>query len=101
MSDACCGHCFCLAVQICTAVTAHTCAQLLRAGELSKRIVAFLASKGGSAPSAEVVSSFQEVVPQAELPLFRHVLQQVARLQRSATGGGKQWVLAPEFVPDS
>lgn len=76
--------------------------QVIKAGELSKGIVAFLASKGGSAPSAEVVAAFSDTVSQAELQLFRHVLQQVARLQRGpAGGGGKEWVLNAEFVPDS
>ncbi|KAK9811155.1 hypothetical protein WJX73_007203 [Symbiochloris irregularis] len=76
--------------------------QVIKAGELSRGIVAFLASKGGSAPSAEVVAAFADRVSQAELQLFRQVLQQVARLQRSPQGGsGKEWVLNPDFVPDN
>ena len=73
--------------------------QMARAGNLARNIVAFLARKGGSAPSTEVVAAFSDEVPQAELPLFRHVLQQVARLRRSTISSAKEWVLAPEFVP--
>lgn len=63
--------------------------------------MAALAERGGTAPSSDLVGQFAEDVPQAEMYLFRHLLQQVAKLRRSSTGAGKEWVLNAEFVPDS
>ena len=95
--------------------------QLAKAGELSAALVAFLTGRGGSVPSADVVSHFSDRVGPAEAPLFKHLLHQastvgptlrrlllrpqpdpacrpqVAQLRR-VPEGGKQWVLSPDFA---
>jgi hypothetical protein len=63
---------------------------------MSQRIVAFLESSEGQADSQAVIQNFAPSLPAAKAPLFRQLLQQVASLRRSA-GGGKAWVLRPEF----
>ena len=63
---------------------------------LAAQVASFLESRGGSAPSDELVAHFQASVGAAQLPVFRGVLKQVARLQRQP-GGGKAWVLKPEY----
>jgi hypothetical protein len=73
-----------------------------RAQALAARISSFLQARGGAAASDELVSHFQASVGAAQMPLFRGVLKQVAALQRRtpAEGGGKEWVLRPEFAGD-
>ena len=64
---------------------------------LAAQIASFLEARGGAAPSDDLVQHFQSAVGAAELPVFRGVLKQVAALQRRP-GGGKQWVLKPEYA---
>ena len=51
--------------------------QMRKARQLSDGIVAFLAGRGGRAPSTVVVTHFAQQVAQAEASLFRHLLHQV------------------------
>ena len=51
--------------------------QMRKAKQLSDGIVAFLAGRGGRAPSTVVVTHFAQQVAQAEASLFRHLLHQV------------------------
>ena len=75
------------------------------ASELLALLVSFLESQGGSAPSSLLVAHFRDRVPPAGMPLFRQLLNQVARLQRSRAaggqgaggGGGGVWLLRQEF----
>jgi hypothetical protein len=73
--------------------------QVEEAHELSQRIVAFLEDSGGQADSQAVIQHFAPQLQAAKAPLFRQLLQQVASLRRSGSGG-KTWVLRPEFVSD-
>jgi hypothetical protein len=82
---------------------AGTCAQVEEAHALSQRVVSFLEAAGGQADSGELIAHFAPALSAAQAPLFRQLLQLVAKLRRSAASGGrKSWVLRPEFfVSDS
>ncbi|BDA48603.1 probable DNA excision repair protein ERCC-6 [Coccomyxa sp. Obi] len=69
------------------------------AHELSQRIVAYLEQAGGQSDSQALIQHFSADLPAAKAPLFRQLLQQVARLRRDPSAG-KIWVLRPEFVTD-
>lgn len=70
--------------------------ELERAQLLGTQIVSFLESRGGAAPSGDLVQQFQgEVQGEAAAALFRGVLKQVAQLQRR--GALKVWALRGEF----
>ena len=63
---------------------------------LAKRIVEFLAERGGRSASSVVVEHFSGQVGPSQAALFRQILQSVAKLQRGSRG--KEWVLKPEFA---
>ena len=67
---------------------------------LAAQIASFIEARGGAAASDDLVGHFQASVGAGQLPVFRGVLKQVARLQRrlGGGGGGKVWVLKPEFA---
>ena len=71
--------------------------ELMHAQGIAKRIASYLHSRGGSAPSAQIVSAFQQTVKTHDLVLFKSVLKSVAALDKRRG----VWVLKPEFVPDN
>lgn len=71
--------------------------ELASAQALAERLASFLQGKGGSAPSAAIAAAFQYGVGAPDVALFKNVLKQVAQLERRP-GGGKEWVLKPEFA---
>ena len=73
--------------------------QVEEAHELSQRIVTYLEEAGGQADSQSVIQHFAPSLSAAKAPLFKQLLQQVARLRRDASSG-KTWVLRPDFVTD-
>ena len=72
--------------------------QVDEAAELTERLVGFLETCGGQADSHAVIDHFSQHLTARQAPLFRQLLQQVAKLQRNASGG-KSWTLRPDFVP--
>jgi DNA excision repair protein ERCC-6 len=69
-----------------------------RARALAERVAAWLAARGGAAPTADVVATFGAAVSAADLALFRGVLRQVAVSRRGA-GGTKVWALKAAYAP--
>jgi DNA excision repair protein ERCC-6 len=69
--------------------------EVSRAKSLADRIVAFLHSRGGSASSASVASTFRDSEAAGDPELFKSILKQVAILRRGQ--GGRTWLLKPEF----
>ena len=63
---------------------------------LANKIVDFIAGKGNQVGSQVVIQHFQTEIGPSQAPLFRQLLQSVAKLQRGANG--KEWKLRPEFV---
>jgi DNA excision repair protein ERCC-6 len=62
-------------------------------GGLAGQIAGFIQAAGGSATSDALVSHFGGVLEPEEMPLFKQVLRQVAKLQAAGSGQGKVWVL--------
>ena len=60
----------------------------------------FLETCGGQADSQAVIDHFSQHLAARQAPLFRQLLQQVAKLQRTPAGS-KAWTLCPEFVTQS
>jgi len=71
--------------------------QVDEAAELTERIIRFLETCDGQADSQAVIDHFSQHLTARQAPLFRQLLQQVAKLQRNSAGG-KSWTLRPEFV---
>ena len=69
--------------------------EVSRAKSLADRIIAFLHSRGGSASSSSVASTFRDSEAAGDPELFKSVLKQVAILRRGQ--GGRTWLLKPEF----
>ncbi|CAL5223760.1 g6324 [Coccomyxa viridis] len=67
------------------------------AAELTERIIGFLETCMGQADSQAVIEHFSQHLTARQAPLFRQLLQQVAKLQRNAAGS-KCWTLRPDFV---
>ena len=64
----------------------HACVtQVEEAHALSQRVISFLEAGGGSADSQGLIGHFAPSLSAAQAPLFRQLLQQVARLRRSPT----------------
>ena len=74
--------------------------QVEAARELSQRLVDFLADAGGQADSSALIGHFAPRLSAVQAPLFRQLLQQVAKLRTAPGISGKAWVLRPDFVPD-
>jgi DNA excision repair protein ERCC-6 len=66
-----------------------------RAAALAGRIVGFIQAAGGASSSDALVSHFGGVLQGSEMPLFKQLLRQVAKLQQGGPGQGKVWVLKP------
>ena len=80
----------------------HCTAQVEEAHAMSQGVIAFLEATGGSADSQGLIAHFAPSLSAAQAPLFRQLLQQVAKLRRSPTEPGRKcWVLRPEFVSDA
>lgn len=73
--------------------------EVSRAKSLADRIIAYLDSRGGSASSASVASTFRDSEASGDPELFKSVLKQVATLRRGQ--GGRAWLLKREFRSDS
>jgi hypothetical protein len=65
--------------------------------------VSFLEARGGGATSEALIEHFEPLLPARQMPLFRQLLKQVARLQKQPGGGGgssgssSSWVLRRGF----
>ena len=65
---------------------------------LANKIVDFISSKGNHVGTEIVIEHFQGEIKPVEAPLFRQILQAVAKLKKKEGGGGKEWQLKPEFA---
>eukprot|EP00878_Enallax_costatus_P006983 GHUV01007317.1.p1 GENE.GHUV01007317.1~~GHUV01007317.1.p1 ORF type:complete len:897 (+),score=297.88 GHUV01007317.1:405-2693(+) len=72
--------------------------------QLAGQIVSFIQGAGGAADSELLLAHFREVLRDADMPLFKQLLRQVAKLQPVANGGSekgggyKVWVLKDEYA---
>ena len=64
---------------------------------LANKIVDFLAERNDRVGSQEVIEHFQSQIDPNQAPLFRQVLQSVAKLIKGRDG--KEWELRPDFRP--
>ncbi|PRQ25810.1 putative DNA helicase chromatin remodeling SNF2 family [Rosa chinensis] len=62
---------------------------------LIRKICTFLRERGGSTNSATIVQHFKDRIPSKDLPLFKNLLKEIAKLEK--TPSGSVWVLKPEF----
>ncbi|XP_004289961.1 PREDICTED: DNA excision repair protein ERCC-6-like [Fragaria vesca subsp. vesca] len=62
---------------------------------LIRKICTFLEERGGSTNSATIVQHFKDRIPSKDLPLFKNLLKEIAKLEK--TPSGSVWVLKPEF----
>lgn len=60
---------------------------------LGAQIVEFIQAAGGASTSDSLVTYFGRALQPSQMPLFKQLLRQVAKLQPAATGSGKVWVL--------
>ncbi|XVE72915.1 hypothetical protein DITRI_Ditri11bG0076300 [Diplodiscus trichospermus] len=64
---------------------------------LIRQICTFIQQRGGSTDSASIVDHFKDRIPSDNLPLFKNLLKQIAKLEKDPNGS--LWVLKPEFRP--
>lgn len=62
---------------------------------LIRKICTFIQERGGSTNSATIVQNFKDRIPSKDLPLFKNLLKEIAKLEK--TPSGSVWVLKPEF----
>lgn len=65
------------------------------AAALASEVAVFIETAGGSSSSDALLSHFGGKLLPSEMPLFKQVLRQVAKLQPGAPGQSKVWVLKP------
>lgn len=64
---------------------------------LIRQICTFIQQSGGSTSSSSIVQHFKDRIPSRDLPLFKNLLKEIAKLEK--TPNGSVWVLKPEFHP--
>ncbi|KAK5813409.1 DNA repair rhp26 [Gossypium arboreum] len=62
---------------------------------LIRQICTFIQQKGGSTDSASIVDHFKDRIPSNNLPLFKNLLKEIAKLEKDPNGS--RWVLKPEY----
>ncbi|KAE8708130.1 Protein CHROMATIN REMODELING 8 [Hibiscus syriacus] len=62
---------------------------------LIRRICTFIQQRGGSTDSASIVDHFKDQIPSNNLPLFKNLLKEIAKLEKDRNGS--RWVLKPEY----
>ncbi|OMP11122.1 SNF2-related protein [Corchorus olitorius] len=62
---------------------------------LIRKICTFMQQRGGSTDSASIVDHFKDRVHSNDLPLFKNLLKEIAKLQKDPNGSF--WVLKPEY----
>ncbi|KAF2292705.1 hypothetical protein GH714_027179 [Hevea brasiliensis] len=62
---------------------------------LIRQICTFIQQRGGSADSSSIVQHFKDRIPSKDLPLFKNLLKEIAKLEEDQNG--KLWVLKPEY----
>ena len=62
---------------------------------LIRKICTFLQERDGSTDSATIVQHFKDRIPSKDLPLFKNLLKEIAKLDK--TPSGSVWILKPEF----
>lgn len=61
---------------------------------LARRIHTFIQQRGGSIDSGSIVEHFKERISPEDLPLFKNLLKQIAKLEKGRNGS--RWILKPE-----
>ncbi|KAK8611770.1 hypothetical protein V6N13_131812 [Hibiscus sabdariffa] len=62
---------------------------------LIRQICTFIQQRGGSTDSASIVNHFKDRIPSNNLPLFKNLLKEIAKLEKDPNGS--RWVLKPEY----
>ncbi|KAI5315753.1 hypothetical protein L3X38_044929 [Prunus dulcis] len=62
---------------------------------LIRQICTFIQQSGGNTSSSSIVQHFKDRIPSKDLPLFKNLLKEIAKLEK--TPNGSVWVLKPEF----
>lgn len=62
---------------------------------LIRKICTFIQQRGGSTGSASIVNHFKDRIPPNNLPLFKNLLKEIAKLEKGPNG--THWVLKPEY----
>lgn len=62
---------------------------------LIRQICTFIQQRGGSTDSSSIVQHFKDRIPSKDLPLFKNLLKEIAKLEEDQNG--KFWVLKPEY----
>ncbi|MBA0763965.1 hypothetical protein Gotri_013354 [Gossypium trilobum] len=62
---------------------------------LIRQICTFIQQKGCSTDSASIVDHFKDRIPSNNLPLFKNLLKEIAKLEKDPNGS--RWVLKPEY----
>ncbi|XP_022758452.1 protein CHROMATIN REMODELING 8 isoform X2 [Durio zibethinus] len=62
---------------------------------LIRQICTFIQQRGGSTDSASIVDHFKDRIPSNNLPLFKNLLKEIAKLERDPNGS--LWVLKQEY----
>lgn len=62
---------------------------------LIRQICTFIQQRGGSTDSSSIVQHFKDRIPSKDLPLFKNLLKEIAKLEK--TPNGALWILKPEF----
>ncbi|CAN6545327.1 unnamed protein product [Malus baccata var. baccata] len=60
-----------------------------------RQICTFIQQRGGSTDSSSIVQHFKDRIPSRDLPLFKNLLKEIAKLEKNQNGA--VWVLKPEF----
>ncbi|XVF72024.1 hypothetical protein PTKIN_Ptkin12aG0088200 [Pterospermum kingtungense] len=60
-----------------------------------RQICTFIQQRGGSTDSASIVDHFKDRIPSDNLPLFKSLLKEIAKLEKGPNGS--LWVLKPEY----
>ncbi|XWS76234.1 hypothetical protein CRYUN_Cryun01aG0158000 [Craigia yunnanensis] len=62
---------------------------------LIRQICTFIQQRGGSTDSASIVDHFKDRIPSNNLPLFKNLLKEIAKLEKDPNGS--RWVLKSEY----
>ncbi|GLU03662.1 hypothetical protein SLE2022_208500 [Rubroshorea leprosula] len=62
---------------------------------LIRQIHTFIQQRGGSTDSGSIVEHFRDRIPPKDLPLFKNLLKEIAKLEKERNGS--RWVLKPEY----
>ncbi|KAE8685042.1 Protein CHROMATIN REMODELING 8 [Hibiscus syriacus] len=62
---------------------------------LIRQICTFIQQRGDSTDSASIVDHFKDRIPSNNLPLFKNLLKEIAKLEKDPNGS--RWVLKPEY----